>query len=326
MKNAAEKFCRNLIHEYMENRNYDLVVNVIDPRISVFGTGSHEVSRNVEELEKAIDKEVKSFQGSFKIIDEWYQATALNHNQYLVIAQIVVKEESDKPLVYEFLSRVTFVIEYQQDGWKVIHVHHSVPDEKQGSDEYFPHGLIEASRLALEKTIEKKTQELEMLNQQVLHDLKHDYLTQLLNRHYFEKTVVKTMLETAQGAIIIIDVDSFKTVNDSYGHPFGDEVLIALAKTLKNSFQDDICGRIGGDEFLVYVKGVEDIMQRADDFKAAWQSYQSGLNWPMVVNISMGIAMYPRHGKDYHELWSNGDKALYWSKNNGRNQISMFTR
>ena len=88
------------------------------------------------------------------------------------------------------------------------------------------------------------------------------------------------------GVILVLDIDYFKEVNDNNGHPYGDEVLIKLANTMQESFKSGICGRIGGDEFIIYLA--------LDD------------------------------GKNYQELWSNADKALYLSKNNGRNRISIY--
>lgn len=326
----AEMFCQYIAHEYFSNRNYELLEDIIDERISIIGTGAHELSRNIHEFTTALQKELQFWNGTFIIESEWYQATILAENLFLVISQIKASQDTTAQLVYDFSSRVTFIVEYKDGQWKLIHVHQSVPDYNQGDDEFFPHRMIEESRAQLEKQIAQKTKELEMSNQQVIYNLRHDYLTGVLNRHYLEEEIKKAMEKHEYGAILVLDIDYFKEVNDNYGHPFGDSVLIKLADTMKESFQISYCGRIGGDEFIAYIPSdkadFKDVDMLIRKFKDNWQNNIADLDCKEKITLSVGIAKYPDHGKDYLELWSNGDKALYMSKNSGRNRISVFKK
>lgn len=144
-------------------------------------------------------------------------------------------------------------------------------DYSQGDDEFFPHRLIEKSRTQLEMQIAEKTKELEMSNQQVLFNLKHDYLTSTLNRHYLEEEIEKRMEKNKSGVIIVIDIDYFKEVNDNYGHPIGDKVLIKLG----------CCGRIGGDEFVAFLQinsNQDQISNCIKRFVQEWEKNVSELN------------------------------------------------
>ena len=80
-----------------------------------------------------------------------------------------------------------------------------------------------------------------MSNQQVIYNLRHDYLTGILNRPSLEKEVTEAMSNHQYGVILVLDIDYFKEVNDNNGHPYGDEVLIKLANTMQESFKSGIC-------------------------------------------------------------------------------------
>lgn len=322
----AESFCCYVAHEYLENRNYELLCNIIDENISIIGTGAHEISHNAKELMTTLQDEAKLWDGTFKIDDEWYQANEVRDNLFIVFGEVKAKQNCNDQLLYDFSSRITFVLEFINDNWRVLHVHQSMPDFSQGDDEFFPHRIIEESKLQLEKQIAQKTKELEMSNQQVLYNLKHDYLTEVLNRHYFEEELKSKLLERKKCAVIVLDIDYFKAVNDNYGHPFGDKVLTNLANTMINSFGQECCGRIGGDEFVALVQfdNHDKLNTYINNFKKTWDKNIFTLNSRQLITLSIGIAYYPEHGLSYNELLSNADKALYLSKNNGRNRISIY--
>lgn len=323
----AEEFCKYIAHEYFGNRNYELVGELIDNRISVIGTGAHEISRNIQEFAGALKKEEAMWDGSFIIEREWYQATRLANNIFVVIGEVEASQNSTAHLIYRFSSRVTFVVEYD-DNWKLIHVHQSVPDLNQGDEEFFPHRMIEESKVQLEKQIAQKTKELEMSNKQVIYNLRHDYLTGILNRHYLEVEIKKAMKEYKYGVILVFDIDFFKKVNDGHGHLFGDKVLIKLADTMKDNFKVDYCGRIGGDEFIAYIPldrvDYQEVEKIVDKFRMDWQNNIKDIYPNDLITLSIGLAFYPMHGKEYQELLDNGDKALYMSKNSGRNQVTIY--
>lgn len=158
-----------------------------------------------------------------------------------------------------------------------------------------------------------------------------DSLTKLFNAH----TVRRLTEEYFSGlagkgncALLIIDLDNFKQVNDRYGHMLGDAVLTQAAQTICKLFRShDIVGRIGGDEFLVLMKAVSDrelvnkrCSQLLDAFHEAFQHQLCDLE----LSCSIGVAFSPAHGTLYYDLFRCADQALYQAKKLGKNQYTFY--
>ncbi len=135
------------------------------------------------------------------------------------------------------------------------------------------------------------------------------------------------------GALLIIDLDNFKGVNDTYGHAVGDKVLAGVADKMRETFrQQDYLGRIGGDEFAVYLafsETVKDeersniIRSRAAYFGSVVGKISEENGLDRATSCSIGIAIEPQHGMNYEELFNNADKALYLAKDAGKNQYYL---
>lgn len=129
-------------------------------------------------------------------------------------------------------------------------------------------------------------------------------------------------------ALMIVDLDNFKEINDILGHAKGDEVLTeAATKILTNFKGSDIVGRIGGDEFIVLMRDI-DAVSNADTLatrlcSALKQSFPSDYG-EIVISASIGISVFPYHGTDYEELFMKADKALYTAKANGKDGYRIF--
>lgn len=129
-------------------------------------------------------------------------------------------------------------------------------------------------------------------------------------------------------ALLIVDMDNFKKINDTFGHLKGDEVLKEGVGHLKNMFRgDDIIGRIGGDEFVVFMSNVtsrEDIVNKAKSIgKAFYKTYSDG-DQEVTVSASIGISIFPMDGENYEELLDKSDKALYEVKRNDKNGFCFY--
>ena len=124
---------------------------------------------------------------------------------------------------------------------------------------------------------------------------------------------------------MILDMDNFKGINESYGHHFGDNVLIQAAKTLKSVFRsDDVLGRIGGDEFVIFMKDIDSRGKVEERAVQVCERFSSLFDPSLDVTCSIGIAMYPDHGTDNRELYQNADKALYQAKRFGKNMYMVY--
>lgn len=159
-----------------------------------------------------------------------------------------------------------------------------------------------------------------------------DQLTGLYNKITTEQLITDFLncpdhLEQCH-ALMIIDVDDFKTVNDKLGHLYGDIVLASLADALKPVFRDsDIIGRIGGDEFFVFLKNMPDYkiaQTKAKEICGLFQKTYTENNVSCSISASVGIALFPEHGQDMKTLYKNADSALYAAKANGKNVFAVY--
>lgn len=151
-----------------------------------------------------------------------------------------------------------------------------------------------------------------------------DSLTKLLNKEASQNHIENTLRDSKEShALMILDIDDFKMVNDTMGHLFGDAFLCEVANILKRIVRDtDVIGRIGGDEFIVLIRHIhsrEDAELKAKEIIAALQKLHIDDAMQHVVSCSIGIALYPDNGRTFNDLYRKADVALYEAKNNGKN-------
>ena len=159
-----------------------------------------------------------------------------------------------------------------------------------------------------------------------------DPLTDLFNRRYLQDTLEREVSRAKRDkktvSLIIMDVDYFKRINDSYGHLAGDEMLRAIGKILKEYIRfEDIPCRYGGEEFLIVMPGssVQTALKRARILHKKITSLNIKYKKHILkVTVSIGIATFPEHGSSGEEVLIHADRALYQAKRDGRNRISVF--
>lgn len=189
-----------------------------------------------------------------------------------------------------------------------MHLHHSTPNVDQRREEYYPKTATEQANAALEysKAMERRAE--------------LDSMTELLNHAAFEKYVAAALVEGGEGsAFFMIDLDNFKTVNDTLGHPEGDRVIQEFADVLLRVFpRDALVGRMGGDEFAVFSTcplSVEEAQGKACELIEAWGSHSASR--AVELGCSVGIVRVVR-GETFFDLYRAADCALYASKDNGK--------
>ena len=166
--------------------------------------------------------------------------------------------------------------------------------------------------------------------QALIDQAQRDTLTGIYNKAAIDALVEQRMQKGAcpgLQALLILDVDHFKAVNDTYGHLCGDSVLSDVAAALKGSTRSsDLVGRIGGDEFLVYLPEVADeaaVRQKVERMLTAVSCIRPEPGAPPVT-CSIGVALFPWGGTDYYHLYKCADQALYSRKNNGRGGYTFY--
>jgi len=175
--------------------------------------------------------------------------------------------------------------------------------------------------------IDKEKKEAEAL----LFKAQRDSLTGLYNKGTVQ-SIIEDYIESkdanANGALFVIDVDNFKGVNDNLGHLAGDFVLASISSMLSKVFDENsIVGRIGGDEFIVFLKNIDSeelLYKKADELVKGFRSKFEDESSEYKVSGSIGIAKYPEHGESFKELFINADKAVYLAKNKGKDNYCVF--
>ena len=157
-----------------------------------------------------------------------------------------------------------------------------------------------------------------------------DKLTGFLNKASANQALSEICL-TESGVLLMIDLDSFKLVNDIHGHEMGDEILIQFAKVIRSYVRsDDILGRIGGDEFVAFLKGINEesvvagISSRINEQLLDKARSLMGQDMSIPLGVSMGGVFVPKDGTLYDELLPKADKALYHVKQNGKHGYSIY--
>ena len=157
-----------------------------------------------------------------------------------------------------------------------------------------------------------------------------DPMTGLLNKSASQRELTK-LCSTAAGALMMIDLDSFKLVNDLYGHNMGDKILIAFADILRHAVRsNDVVGRMGGDEFIAFCNGLHDeneIAHKVEHInKALLEEARRlmGADMNIPLGVSIGAIFAPDEGTDFEELGRKADKALYTVKQNGKHGCAFY--
>ena len=161
-----------------------------------------------------------------------------------------------------------------------------------------------------------------------LYNEQKDGLTGLYNKKAITELAIQKINENKTPcALMIIDVDKFKECNDTYGHIFGDRVLVAVSTCIQDAVKGSgMAGRIGGDEFLVILDRTNE-----DDIRNVTRNIRTGIQWSItnvepgsIVTCSIGIAKFPEQAKNYDELFELADKCLYIAKYRGRNCYIIY--
>lgn len=240
-------------------------------------------------------------------------------------------EEEDKEIVYNTVCQESILKAYEQ-GQKRISIDYLSKSNVNKVSWYrnrlyllqHPvsgnvHAVITISDIQQQKLDELKLQKRATV----------DPLTQLANRTFLEEQVATTLQnEHKNHCAILLDIDNFKGINDTFGHQAGDAVLTSFAKMLKGKFRtDDTVARLGGDEFFVFMKNANPaiIYPRAQSILEACKTLMpedSGIK----VTPSIGISIYPDHGESFTDLYKNADIALYHSKKKGKNTYTIYNQ
>lgn len=180
--------------------------------------------------------------------------------------------------------------------------------------------------------LQHQLQEIERLQEELREQAVRDGLTNLYNRRYLDETLERELARAKREgyplSLVMLDVDHFKRLNDSYGHQAGDKVLRELAALLLGDVRaEDVPCRYGGEEFLVLLPRMplEVALERAEGWRRIFQSTRVPFGeFQLEATLSCGLSAYPEHARTPEDLIRCCDEALYRAKQRGRNRCEVF--
>ena len=215
-----------------------------------------------------------------------------------------------------------------EDEIKVVGIMRDITDRVEAEK------IMLRSKEELEELVRFRTTELEDANQQLMHLARHDSLTGLANRAFLEESLKVAIAYANRNnkivAFMFIDLDGFKKVNDELGHDIGDLLLIKVANKLKGFVRAEDCvSRMGGDEFVVMLFGLdneENVSVTAkriiDDFSESMNINSHNIN----IGVRIGISLFPQDADNCKDLIKCADKAMYQVKKSGKNNYNFCGR
>jgi len=170
--------------------------------------------------------------------------------------------------------------------------------------------------------------------EKILHQAHYDSLTDLPNRFLaldrLSELLIKAKRTNDKVAVLFLDLDDFKKINDTLGHEIGDKLLMESAERLNTTLRsEDTVGRLGGDEFIILLKGILDASDALPITENLLKKFREPFKIDgreLILTVSVGISVYPEDGKNPSELLRNADAAMYQAKELGRNTYSFFTK
>lgn len=312
-------FCgmtRQLWHIYVFHRtkeDFSRLYPLIDPACVVIGTGKHEFYTSGEMLVQALEAECAQTENiTFVLLDEWYQECAVGAESHLVYGGFHVRDGQDDAGMD---MDVRFSVLYARRGeeWKIVHIHQSVPYKEQAYGEFYP------------KTLSEKIRETQRLAERMAQLANSDPVTGLYNhRAFFEQS--ERRLAEGPAYLMVLDLDDFKQINDTYGHLAGDEVLKQVGRLLHEATRRvDVLGRVGGDEFAVLCPGVssDEIAVRIAERIIRKVNESAGATVGRSIHISIGVAC-KQPDDTVRDLYQRADEALYAAKHKGKNACAVY--
>ncbi|GAB4424953.1 MAG: hypothetical protein Kow002_14500 [Anaerolineales bacterium] len=292
---------------------------------SGFGTGMDEIALNRGRALYLIEREFKQVDNQTSYQARLLAGTQVSETLCVLMALVTHKlavlgeKEVFGPMRY------SVVMQQEADFWKVLHLHISVPWGAQGRGESYPLQKVEEKNKLLREAVYLKTRQLEKTLVDMAYLTTIDQFTGAINRTRFEELVdldIKRIKRYGDNAsLIMLDIDHYKRVNDTYGHMVGDRVIIEFVQVVQSQLREaDTLARWGGDEFSILLprQSLEMAIRAAERIRQAVADHDFGV--AIEITASQGVGQY--HPGDNLDTWlKRVDDLLYVAKKRGRNLV-----
>ncbi len=217
----------------------------------------------------------------------------------------------------------TFLLDPQGQPYALLGISRDISARRRAE-----HELRQAN-----EQLRRQLDEIEKLQVALKEQTIRDSLTGCFNRRYLDETLERELSRSRREgyplSLVILDLDFFKQINDTYGHLAGDRALVVLAETLRADIrQEDVLCRYGGEEFVILMPRMplDKAVERAESWRCKIADIRVAFgNFKLSFTASAGVAAYPDHGKMPDELTYAADTALYGAKNSGRNRVVAYS-
>ena len=252
-------------------------------------------------------------------IDQWKrEMLSKSYVKYDEKAMLDTLVLNMKTYADSFSIKMNCAIRTQSDIFEAVRFIGTVHNESSGNK-------IIVGRVVSDESVGHASTAMEIMN-----ELQYDSLTGVYNKKTITEYAKKRIAEEKEKRIVIaiLDVDHFKSVNDTFGHLYGDKVLARVGGRLKEIVgEDSVIGRIGGDEFMIVFNGLDDDqvlrgMLRAIRTQIKWEFAEDFEN--LSITCSIGASIFPVNGRDYEDLFKKADCCLYIAKEKGRDRYVFF--
>lgn len=252
-------------------------------------------------------------------IDQWkremFSKSYVKYDEKAMLDTLVLNM---KTYADSFSIKMNCAIRTQSDIFEAVRFIGTVHNESSGNK-------IIVGRVVSDESVGHASTAMEIMN-----ELQYDSLTGVYNKKTITEYAKKRISEEKEKRIVIaiLDVDHFKSVNDTFGHLYGDKVLARVGGRLKEIVgEDGVIGRIGGDEFMIVFNGLNDDqvlrgMLRAIRTQIKWEFAEDFEN--LSITCSIGASIFPVNGRDYEDLFKKADCCLYIAKEKGRDRYVFF--
>lgn len=307
---SASECVRYFYNSYLIERDYQSLDKILEEKSSFFGTKLLEVASCYEDTVDILNNATKNPEAEFKAQELWLAETALCQEIFLVNGEIELVSNVTAEIEFAGRNRIrlTAICKKIADTIKITHFHLSVPEQGLVGEFLHPFAELLKKNKQLEDILLMQTQALEKQAQL-------DTMTNILNRKAVVESL-KNMTDAAKCkykdiAVLILDIDDFKLINDSHGRDKGDAVILDLVALVQDNIRpSDVFGRYGGDEFMLILpnadcKQAKIVIERLK--RVALNRNFKGYDG--IVSVSIGCAHYEK-GKDIETLIKEAETNL----------------
>jgi diguanylate cyclase (GGDEF)-like protein len=326
IENDLKEIFTNYLEMYFVHRDKAATLAMLSPNLTGFGTGMDEKAYIPGDFLALYERDFAQAPDPINYQLKRCICQPFDENTAVVFGELDLNTILMDQSLHLSGLRLSIIYHKIEQTWLIEHLHISFPTQAHEIGESYPIKEMEDRAVVLEKLVQERTRELEITQKKLEEIAETDSMTRIYNRMKLDQ-VLQAEIQRANRynstfSVILFDIDNFKSINDTYGHQKGDQVLSELAGVVHKRVRNtDIVGRWGGDEFMTISPETtqDDAILLAETIRITIAAYDFGVQ--DSVTSSFGVTAW--HGQDsYNALMDRVDKSLYKAKLGGKNQVA----